>query len=106
MRNSETVKALVDYARQLDAPPKYNCRDRIKSRGDALVKPISWTGSRAIEYLPSRHWIPSAVTAHCRPHPPVFLLAFPQPKRTGLTCGISPKRCESLVALRARCNDG
>ena len=52
MRNSETVKALVDYARQLDAPPKYHCRDRIKSRGDALVKPISWTG---------RQW---AVTAY------------------------------------------
>ena len=57
MRNSETVKALVDYARQLDAPPKYHCRDRIKSRGDALVKPISWTG---------RQWAVTAYGIQCR----------------------------------------
>lgn len=51
------AKLLAAYARLLDAPPQYECRNRVHVRGDRLSRPVLWRG---------RQWAVTKYGVECR----------------------------------------
>jgi hypothetical protein len=53
----DLVDRLTASARELDAPPQYECTDHVKCRGEPLATPIYWQG---------RQWAVTSAGIECR----------------------------------------
>ena len=57
IRPRRFLKELVEAARQLDEPPRYEVGNRVRCRGEKLSQPIYWKG---------RQWAVTAYGVECR----------------------------------------
>ena len=51
------ARLLAEYAKELDAPPQYHCRNHVRVRGERLSRPVLWRG---------RQWAVTRLGLECR----------------------------------------